>query len=197
MYVALRAPGIWYGQELIDTAGLVFEPQRVASLATRIDNENTLAARARLEPIFGWGGWGRSRIYDSAGNDISITDSQWIITFGINGGLGLAAFVITGLLPAVLLRRKVPPWLWMHPGYVSGLVFALLVGLWMIDNTVNAMFNPVYLLMSGGLAGLNRLVILPQALHPRPRHEEDPLPAPLTPSRPATVRARRKAEGAP
>lgn len=30
----------------------------------------------------------------------------------------------------------------------------------MIDNTVNAMFNPIYLLMAGGLAGMNPIVFV-------------------------------------
>jgi hypothetical protein len=132
----------------------VFGPDRAASLQFRIMNENMLTARAMQQPFFGWGGWGRSRIGDAEGRDISITDSQWIITFGLTGGLGLSMFLVSLIVPIVLLPWRAPPRLWRHPLLAGPVMLAVILALWMIDNTVNAMFNPVYLLFAGGLAGM-------------------------------------------
>src|SRR5437764_1120755 len=52
---------------------------------------------------FGWGGWGRSRIFDQwTGKDISVTDGGWIIYFGVYGWFGYLCFF--GLLAAALFQ---------------------------------------------------------------------------------------------
>ena len=33
-------------------------------------------------PVFGWGGWGRSRLHDDQGRDVSVTDGLCIISAG-------------------------------------------------------------------------------------------------------------------
>ncbi|MFA6241705.1 MAG: hypothetical protein WC655_12305 [Candidatus Hydrogenedentales bacterium] len=159
-YILLRATGLWSGVQLIDYADAIVGEERAASLETRIRNENLLAARAQEHWVFGWGGWNRSRITDAAGRDISITDSQWIITFGVTGMVGLAGLFGALLLPMLVLSWRAQPAVWGHPAVASYAVAALLLGLWMIDNTVNAMFNPIYLLMAGGLAGMNAIVFV-------------------------------------
>lgn len=95
-------------------------------LETRIRNENLLAARAQEHWVFGWGGWNRSRITDAAGRDISITDSQWIITFGVTGMVGLAG--LFGSPPAADAHPVVarPSATWGHPAIASYAVAALL-----------------------------------------------------------------------
>ena len=40
------------------------DPERARSLAFRFDNEAQLLAHANERPLFGWGGWGRNRLYD-------------------------------------------------------------------------------------------------------------------------------------
>lgn len=155
IYICLRAPGIWLGYEVIDTVNAVFGPSRAQSVQTRIINENQLAAKALQRPLFGWGGWGRNRVKDEYGNDLSITDGQWVITLGVTGVLGLSALMGTILLPSLLLRRKIPRPLLFHPAVAPAFVMAVILGLWMIDNLPNAMRNPIYLLMAGGLAGLD------------------------------------------
>ena len=49
-----------------------------------------LAAKAMRRPVFGWGGWGRSRVHDEWGTDLSITDGLWIIQFGQLGQVQLS-----------------------------------------------------------------------------------------------------------
>ncbi len=155
VYVSLRASGLWSGTELVTAANQVFGEDRAASIDVRITNENALVGRATQRPVFGWGGWGRSRITDAMGHDISITDSQWVITYGMNGFLGLASIAALVIVPIMMIPRKIPPRLWFHPAVVAVPTLALVLALWMIDNTMNNMFNPIYVLIAGGLAGQN------------------------------------------
>lgn len=168
VFVGLRTSGMWSAGELVNVASHVFGEDRAASLAFRIRNEDMLVARASQRPVFGWGGWNRSRIVDAAGNDISVTDSQWVIHYGVNGAVGLIATAAIILLPLVLFRWRVPPRLWPHPRVAPAVSLAVVLALWMIDNTVNDMFNPIYVLMAGGLSGLASMGHRQSTLPPLP-----------------------------
>jgi hypothetical protein len=157
LYVSVRASGIWDGSQLVDMTRNVVGADRAQSVQTRFYNEEAMAARARQQPLLGWGGWGRSRIHDERGEDITITDSLWIITLGTNGALGVAAVLAVILLPPLLLARSVPIAWWAHPAAAPAAALAVVVTLWMVDNLLNAMFNPVYVVMIGGLAGIRPL----------------------------------------
>jgi hypothetical protein len=157
-YVALRTTGISDGSLFISMADVVFPSDRVESLAFRIDNEEILTTKARQRALVGWGGWGRSRVYDQWGQDISITDSRWVILFGTNGLLGVASFLVMLILPIFMLRKRIPPAYWTQPGAVPAVFCAIVVALWAVDNLVNDMFNPVFMLMVGGLSGLRKQV---------------------------------------
>ena len=131
------------------------DADRSASLVFRLENEAQLSQKARLQPIFGWGGWGRARIFNEYGQDISVTDSLWIINFGNFGLIGLWSWVGTMLLPIlgfVLLRY--PPTTWSHPQVVPAAVLSIGLMLYAIDCLSNAMVNPIYTLIAGGLAGI-------------------------------------------
>lgn len=183
LYVALRVSGAWNGLELVTFTTNVFGADRGASIEVRVTNENALVGRASQRALFGWGGWGRSRITDAMGRDISVTDSQWVIRYGVNGLLGLAAAAATVIVPIVLLPRRIPPRFWLHPAVVAVPTLALVLALWMIDNTVNNMFNPIYLLVAGGLAGQGYV------------SEMQLMPARIRSARPDRDRTRTRAEG--
>ncbi|NUM54718.1 MAG: O-antigen ligase domain-containing protein [Candidatus Hydrogenedentes bacterium] len=157
LYVFARSAGVWDGSQLTELTRTVFGPERAQSVETRFYNEEALSARARQQPVFGWGGWGRSRIYDDRGKDITITDSLWIITLGTNGAFGVAAVLAAILLPPLLLFRKVPVAWWVHPVVAPTACMAVIVLLWMVDNLLNNMLNPVYVVTIGGLAGIRPL----------------------------------------
>lgn len=157
VYVTIRASGLWSAQPLVEMVEKAIGPDRAQSLQTRIDNEDLLAEKARQRLLFGWGGWGRSRIYDESGKDISITDSLWIIVLGQNGIVGLGSLFAMILLPAFLLSYRLPGMAFHHPGVGATLGAALIICLWMIDNCFNAMVNPIYVVLVGGLAGIPRV----------------------------------------
>jgi hypothetical protein len=138
--------------------------ERASSLVFRLDNEAKLSEKARQQPLFGWGGWGRSRIYDEFGKDIAVTDSLWIITFGNFGTVGLVAWMgalLSPVLAFVLMRY--PPNTWWHPQVLPAAVLAIGLVLYVMDCLVNSMVNPIYTLIAGGIAGL---VARPAATRP-------------------------------
>jgi hypothetical protein len=64
-------------------------PERASSLKFRIDNEDILLAKANERSVFGWGTWGRNRVFDPVtGVDVSVTDGVWILYYGQAGWHG-------------------------------------------------------------------------------------------------------------
>ncbi|HAX76128.1 MAG TPA: hypothetical protein DCY88_09910 [Cyanobacteria bacterium UBA11372] len=133
--------------------------ERTQSLTFRIDNEELLAKKARERIMFGWGGFGRNRVYapDWKGDivDVSITDSLWIITFGINGLVGLVSLTLALLLPpASLFILRYPASTWSHPKVAPAVVLAICLPLYELDCILNAMTNPIFAIISGALSAL-------------------------------------------
>lgn len=153
LYILVRITGIWSGDEFVDAANMV-SAERAESLETRLNNEDSLADKALKRPFFGWGGWGRSRVSDETGRDISVTDGLWIIEFGVRGFVGLIAMLSVLLFPYVALCRRLPAWEWIRPyaGHVAALT--AVVGFYLLDCLANAMVNPIYVLAAGGITGL-------------------------------------------
>ncbi len=153
VYMGLRATGAWDGMNLVNLAEGTVGEKRAQSLYTRFSNENLLTEKAFERPVFGWAGWGRSRVYDRHGKDISITDGQWVIALGKNGLVGLTCLTLTILLPVWLTLKRFPVRVWTHPQVAAAAVLAVVLILYMIDNLLNAMINPVFMLVAGALAG--------------------------------------------
>ncbi len=156
LYMAVRTPGIWSGESLVHLAKTYINEERAQSLEFRLINEDMLAAKALQRPVFGWGGWGRNRVYNEDGRDISVTDGLWSIALGINGLVGLGSLTLVFLLPIVLFLWRYPARSWITPKLAPAAALAVLLGLYLIDNLSNAMVNPIYMLAAGGLVGLDR-----------------------------------------
>jgi hypothetical protein len=112
-----------------------------------------LAAKALQQPLFGWGGWGRARVYNEQGEDISVTDGLWIIALGQNGVIGLAALTVALLLPGILLFTRMPAARWTSGELAPIAALVVLLSLYMIDNLFNGMVNPVFALAAGSASG--------------------------------------------
>jgi hypothetical protein len=157
LYVGARATGTWSGRALADAVSQL-DPQRGNSLAVRIESEEKLRVRAAEKPLLGWGGWGRSLVRahddDPSRTETVTIDSLWIIVYGKYGIVGLASLLLAFLAPPLVLWRRCPPSSWDRPGVAGAWVLALALTLYAIDNVVNAMVNPIYLLGAGALAGL-------------------------------------------
>lgn len=155
-YIAVRGGGIWDGGQLVSISGDLFGGERGDSMKTRVRAETLLAEKAMQQPSFGWGRWGRNRVNDEGGYDIAITDGMWIIFMGVNGLVGLSAWVALMLLPPAIVLWRIRPGLYATPEYAAPVALAVVSILFFIDCLPNAMFNPVYLLSCGALASVGR-----------------------------------------
>jgi len=154
LYIITRTTSAWDGKNLSAFIAQKFSTSRSQSLQFRFDNEKILINKALHRTFFGWGGFGRSRVYDESGEDISITDGLWIITFGQNGIYGVAMMLMAIQWPILLFVLRVKPELWKTTPWSASAVMAIFLGIFMIDNLLNAMINPVYILFSGSLISM-------------------------------------------
>jgi hypothetical protein len=130
----------------------------------RLRSEYYLMERAKLQPLFGWGGWERSLVGDE--NNIVktreglpvqvIPDGFWIVIFGMYGLFGLASITIAILMPLLLLIRRFPASSWATPEIAPVAVLAITLGLYMLDNLMNDMVNPLFTLAAGAVTGALR-----------------------------------------
>ena len=125
---------------------------RAQSLGTRFENEGLLLDKAWQKPWFGWGRFGRSRVYNDWGKDDSLTDGEWIITIGTFGIVGFVAQF--GLLSVTVFRAaaslKFAPTR-SEGSYLAAL--ALIVAINMIDLLPNSSISPWSWLLAGALLG--------------------------------------------
>ena len=151
-YAILRTCTSWSGRTAVDLVQR-WNRDRAQSLQFRLDNEDLLIEKAKRQPLFGWGRFGRSRVYDLRGEDISTTDGEWIITFGVNGSVGLTALLAIMLIPSSAFLIRFSPEEW-NRGLAQAAALAALLPLRMIDLIPNAMANPIFTLACGALAAL-------------------------------------------
>jgi len=153
LYPAMSIVHIFPHQKIIEIAKSTVGEDRSKSLMFRFENEEILLNHARERLFFGWGGWGRNRVFDDVtGQDISVTDGHWIITFGTWGLVGfLAEF---GLLANSIFRAKrAARYLKNRQENVLLVAHALLVGIVMIDQLPNSSLAPWLWLVAGALQG--------------------------------------------
>jgi hypothetical protein len=151
LYLPVRSCGLNDGKALVAVVKDVFGGQRAHSLDFRFHNENMLAARAWQQPLFGWGGWGRERVFDEYGEDQTVVDGMWIILFGKFGLLSMVSFYAAFLLAptAGVLRFGRPSWRYSDVAPLVAL--CLLMLLYTVDCLLNAMDNAIYALSLGAI----------------------------------------------
>ncbi|ACR13579.1 hypothetical protein [Teredinibacter turnerae] len=152
LYPTLRAAGLIPVNQ-INAYFTELDEDRGGSLGVRLKNEDILLDKARERALFGWGGWGRQRVYSEyTGEDLTIADGTWIIIFGQVGWLGyLSIFgALCGSIVVVYLRYKnvaeeaIPP-------YTAGL--AVILSMNLVDLVPNSSLSPLTYLMAGSLFG--------------------------------------------
>ncbi|MGD1278302.1 MAG: O-antigen ligase domain-containing protein [Tepidisphaeraceae bacterium] len=178
-YMIVRGNNLWTGQDLIKSIARA-DPDRAASLRVRLQSERLLLDRAMQRPDFGWGGWNRFRQYDEEGNAQGVPDALWIIAVGHHGLVGLISLTACLTLPLLLLVWKIPVRYWLHPGAAPAAAIAMLCALYMCDNLMNAMINPIFILGAGGICGLALSLRRPLPAPARPQGAA-PLQAPALP----------------
>lgn len=152
-YPALRGAGLIPTTAITEFAAN-FSSDRAASLQTRTDNEEMLLAKTAERPVFGWGSWGRGRIYKADWTrkfdyDLTITDGTWIIiisTFGWAGYIASFGLLAYPTARAFHYRRQFAKF----PSFVI-LLTVLVTNLF--DLLPNSSLTPITWLIAGALAG--------------------------------------------
>jgi hypothetical protein len=155
-FVAVRASGVWQGES---TRRVIapFNPEKAQSLAYRFEHENLIVANASRSPLFGLGR-GDTAFTSPAGQFIE-ADSLWVIVYGQFGLVGLAGMLATILTPILLFLQAVPPAQWRAPDLAPAAAWAVVLILLAIDNLLNDMGSPVFLLAAGGLAAASATLL--------------------------------------
>lgn len=144
----------WSSQQAAGVLTALFSKDRAESFAFRLLNEDKLLEKVHLRPWLGWAGWGRARLYNDDGDDMTVTDGLWIVSLGDRGLVGLLSLGALLLLPAARFLARYPARLWAQPGVAPGAAAAVMLTVYLIDNLTNAMYNPLFLVLAGGLSSL-------------------------------------------
>lgn len=159
MRVAVIAGGLFLLYPVLKQSGLSpdawfngfiegISPRAAQSFGWRIANEELLLERALEKPLFGWGGWGRMRVFNEWGRDISTVDGLWIVTIGQRGWIGFIALfglVIAPLLFVLRAAKRKPV-----SACIGGMMVITTANL--IDMIPNSTLSPLAFLMLGAMA---------------------------------------------
>lgn len=166
-YPIARIVEIFPTDKIVHFAGSINE-QRAGSLQFRFDQEERLLERASQRFVFGWGRYGRNRVYvedwRGVGGDASVTDGRWIITlgqFGLFGFLaefGLLAMTVLTAAKAVRFAK-----LSREAACLAGL--GLMVSINLIELLPNSTLTPWTWLLAGALLGRSEAIIAAARKH--------------------------------
>lgn len=183
LYPVLRGADLIPTDAIADLAA-AFDTDRAGSLIFRLVNEDVLLKHAAERPWFGWGGWGRNWVHDTAtGHPITIIDGQWIITIGTFGWFGYLGEFGLLTLPLLILAIRTT-----NVTQVSryGAALALIQTANLIDLIPNATLVPLTWLMAGALLGYAdaiKVVVAGQPEIASPGQKSAPWARPATQSR--------------
>lgn len=159
LYIAIQ--GNFQSRPVLEVISNFVPPERVQSLEFRLDEEVGLINKAREQFWFGWAGWSRNRVFEEnfegIFKDVSVTDSLWILAFGVRGFIGIVSLTFSLLLPSVLFPYlRYPVKTWFYPRVGAAAVFVVLLPLYMLDSLFNNTVNVgVFVwVMTGALTGL-------------------------------------------
>jgi hypothetical protein len=147
-YPVLRANDYIPVDRIVAVLGTI-NAERVRSLEFRLKNEDLMLAHANERPLFGWGGYNRTRVFDESRGRMTVPDGRWVISFAQGGWIeyigtfGLLTFAIFAL--ALRWRRYE-----LHPATA---VVSLVLAANLLDLISNATLTSVTLLLAGALAG--------------------------------------------
>ncbi|WP_157994866.1 hypothetical protein [Paracoccus tegillarcae] len=132
------------------------QPERAGSLAFRFDNEFVLLERAMLQPLFGWGPWGRNfPVNPETGRTLAIADGYWVITFGTRGIFGYLAMFGALATPVFIIWRRRYELLLRHdrPAVLMVATVTLLLAINLFELIPNATLTPLTWLVTGTVLG--------------------------------------------
>jgi hypothetical protein len=156
-YPILRISSLVPTEQIVQLVDAV-NAERANSLKFRFVQEDQLLAHASDRFWFGWGRYGRNRVYDERGNDVSITDGQWILTLGQFGFLGFLAQFGLLTLP-IFYAARILATLKSRREKVLLSCLSLILAITAIEQIPNASINPWGWLIGGALLGRGRAAV--------------------------------------
>ena len=139
-------------KEIISTISQ-YNPARAQSLEFRFQNENEMLTHVLEKPFFGWGSWGRNRIYSKwDGRDLSVTDGRWIIELGTNGWMGFL-FYYAILLTPLYYALKTFKYIKEPKDQVYFAALSIILAICIIDSIPNTGMGPMHFFLAGILLG--------------------------------------------
>lgn len=154
LFPLLRGADVFPTDTLVEWAHNINE-DRALSLWFRFDQEDQLLDRARERLAFGWGSYNRNRIFDpETGEDLSVTDGDWMIQVGTRGLVGFIGLYGILALSVVLAQRRLK----RIPGRRDRLLLAglaLVSALQTVDLLPNGLFHFLPFFFAGAVAGLS------------------------------------------
>jgi hypothetical protein len=192
LFPILRGGAILPTAEIVELFAKINE-DRASSLEDRFEQEDELLARARERIIFGWGTYGRNRVWDEVtGKDLSVTDGDWMIKLGSRGVVGFIGCYGLLLMPIFMAARSFGRIKRAGDQWVIATMM-IIAALFAVDLLPNGQYSYLPYLFSGALAGLSSGVLRAQAVRVararmvRKQRASAALPAP--PSAPTAVGA--------
>jgi hypothetical protein len=156
--------------------------ERAQSLSFRFRNEDLLLAHARERWLFGWGGYGRNRVFDEEGNDTTVTDGLWIIVLGDVGAVGFASVFGLMLVPVFQCGRALKN-VRSRSDRTLLASMALLVSLNWADSLPNALSGgSLMVFVTGAFAGVVEALQTPPRIRQERKREHVPAAEPLGPA---------------
>jgi hypothetical protein len=160
IYPVMRLAELFPTEVILNVAASVNE-ERADSLRFRFDQEEQLLQRASTRFVFGWGRFGRNRVYvedwQGVGADASVTDGRWIITlgqFGLFGFLAEFGLLAIGVIYAAKAVRFAKSF--QEKAFLAGL--ALIVSVNVVELLPNSTLGPWAWLLAGSLVGRSEAV---------------------------------------
>lgn len=153
LFPLLRSTKVFPTDTLVEWAENISK-ERALSLWFRFDQEDQLLDRARERILFGWGPYSRNRVYDpETGEDLSVTDGDWMIQLGTRGLTGFIG--LYGILAlSVLLAFRSMPKVSVERDRILLAGLALASALQTVDLLPNGLFHFLPFFFAGAVAGL-------------------------------------------
>ena len=148
-----------FPQDAIISAISQYSSERAQSLEFRFKNEDEMLAHAMKKPFFGWGSWGRNRIYSKEdGRDLSVIDGRWIGELGTNGWIGYLLSYAILLLPLYYAQKAVH-YIKEPKDQVYFASLAIILMICIVDSIPNTGMGPMHLFFAGVLLAQSELLI--------------------------------------
>jgi hypothetical protein len=161
LYPVSKIIGIFPDKQIVNTIS-EYNAERAESMETRFVNEEILLNHALEKTYFGWGGWGRNRLYGNDGKDLVITDGKWIIEFGTTGAVGFLFYYAIFITPLFYALKNIK-YVKDPKDQVNFAALGLIAAICVIDSVPNTGMGPMHLFLIGALLGqaenLNKLKV--------------------------------------